>query len=228
MRKYLLSAALAGAFCSGPALAANITYDSYTFSGVNIHIQNPTDLTGGAGPITLYENGVAVVTNAWCMDLQSYLAGSGTVGVLPFTLANDDSGLPGVPAFLSALQLKTIGWLVDLGDQATDPTIQAAFQVAIWSEEYGGFFSYESLGSTFANYVTNDLLAAQFSNGNAPLNLNFLVPGDGIESQTLVFGTPGTTAAAPEPSTWAMGLTGFAVLAGLGWKRSRKARLATI
>ena len=32
----------------------------------------------------------------------------------------------------------------------------------------------------------------------------------------------------PEPSTWAMGLAGFAFLAFFGMKRARKDRLATI
>jgi hypothetical protein len=37
-----------------------------------------------------------------------------------------------------------------------------------------------------------------------------------------------STSAVPEPSTWAMGIVGFAGLAFLGFKRSRKDRLATI
>jgi len=32
----------------------------------------------------------------------------------------------------------------------------------------------------------------------------------------------------PEPSTWAMGIVGFALIAGMGWKRSRRDRLATV
>ena len=35
------------------------------------------------------------------------------------------------------------------------------------------------------------------------------------------------TNAVPEPSTWAMGIAGFAIMGGLGWKRSRKNRLAS-
>ena len=57
MKKYLLAAALAGASCA-PALASNITYDSYSFTGIgSIHITSPNDITGGAGPITLYDKG---------------------------------------------------------------------------------------------------------------------------------------------------------------------------
>ena len=226
MRKYLLAAALAGAACT-PAAASNITYDSYSFTGIgSIHITSPNDITGGAGPITLYDKGAVVVADAWCMDVNNYLANSGFVGVAPFNLANADSGLPGVPSTLSNNQLKVIGWLIDNGDKATDSTLQGAFQVAIWSEEYGSSFKYDSLGLNFDTDVGNDLslaLSEAQTQGFAPLKISFLVPGLDVSSQTLAFGSP-----VPEPSTWAMGIIGFAVMGAFGWKRRSTAQRAAL
>jgi PEP-CTERM motif len=50
-----------------------------------------------------------------------------------------------------------------------------------------------------------------------------LQPGAGV----FVQGMSMSAGAVPEPSTWAMGIAGFAIMAGLGWKRSRKDRLAS-
>jgi hypothetical protein len=225
MKKYLLAAALAGA-SSTSALAANITYDNYSFVGVSINITSPNDISGGAGPITLTEGGKTVVKDAWCMDVDNYLASSGTVGVLPFTLTNADSGLPGVPKTLTNTQLKVIGWLIDNGDKVdTNSTLGGAFQVAIWSEEYGSSFHYDAISGAFTTDVSNDLTLAlsEAAGGAAPINIDFLVPGTGVDSQTLAFAT-----GAPEPSTWAMGIIGFAVMGFMGWKRHAKMAIAQV
>ena len=227
MKKYLLAAALAGAACT-PAAAGSLTYDSYTWSGVNINITSPNNISGGAGPITLYEKGAVVASDLWCMDVNNYLLGGATVGVIPGTLANLDSGLPGVPTDLTAKQLLALGWLVKQGDQQTEDFLKGVAQVAIWSEEYGSAFKYDSLGANFALDVQADLDFAndEANAGNSSnLALSFYVPGEGISSQTLI---GGTATSAPEPSTWAMGIVGFALMAGMGWKRSRKDRLAVI
>jgi hypothetical protein len=137
VKKLLFVTALAAA-SAAPAYAGTLNYNSYSFTGIgSVTIDSPTSITGGAGPITLYENGVPVVTDAWCMDVASYLAGSATVGTEPFTLTNADGGLPGVPTTLTATQLGVISWLVDIGDHTSNGTLQGAIQVAIWSEEYG-------------------------------------------------------------------------------------------
>ena len=155
-----------------------------------------------------------MVTDAWCLDVDAFLAGSGTVGLLPFTLTNADSGLPGVPTNLSATQLGVIGWLVDIGDHTSDATLQGAIQVAIWSEEYGNAFTYDPISGAFTTDVANDLSTAQADytgHGLAPLSLTLLVPGAGVSSQTLVFGS-----AIPETSTWAMMGAGFALMGLFG------------
>ena len=217
MKRLLATTALALGLAS-PALASNITYDSYSFTGIgSIHITSPNDITGGAGPITLYDKGAVVVADAWCMDVNNYLANSGFVGVAPFNLANADSGLPGVPSTLSNNQLKVIGWLIDNGDKATDSTLQGAFQVAIWSEEYGSSFKYDSLGLNFDTDVGNDLslaLSEAQTQGFAPLKISFLVPGLDVSSQTLAFGSP-----VPEPSTWALGIIGFGLVGAMGYRK---------
>lgn len=216
MKKLLLGAALCA--LGSPVYAGSLTYDSYSFTGIgSIHITSPNDITGGAGPITLYENGQVVVQDAWCLDVNNFLAGSATVGTLPFTLTNADSGLPGVPTNLSAAQLGIISWLVDLGDHTSDPTLQGAFQVAIWSEEYGNAFTYDPISGAFTNDVLADITAATTdfnTQGDAPLSLTFLVPGPGVSSQTLVFGS-----AIPEPSTWAMLISGFTLMGWFGWRK---------
>ena len=222
MKKYLLAAALAGAF-SIPAAAGTLTYDSLSWSGVDVHITSPNNISGGAGPITLYDKGSVVASNLWCMDVNNYLLGNATVGVIPGTLANLDSGLPGVPTDLTAKQLLALGWLVSQGDGQTNDTLKGAYQVAIWSEEYGSAFSYDSLGSVFATDVANALSFANAQAGggiNSGLKLSFYVPGGDAVSQTLI---GGTTGAVPEPSTWAMGIIGFAVLGAMGYKRRTKA-----
>lgn len=221
MKKFFLAAAI-GALTT-PTMAGSLTYDHYSWTGIDIHITSPNNISGGAGPITLYNNGQIVASGVWCMDVDSFLVGSATVGTLPFTVANADSGLPGVPTNLSAQQLGVISWLVDLGDHASSATEQGIFQVAIWSEEYGNAFSYDDSSLGISGNVTTDLstaLADYTGQGNAPLALTFLVPGQGVSSQTLVFGSP-----IPEPSTWAMMLAGFGLIGLVGW-RKRQARYA--
>jgi hypothetical protein len=121
------------------------------------------------------------MSDAWCMDVDNFLASSATVGVEPFTLTSDENGLPGVPKTLSQGQLNVISWLVKLGDKATDGTAQGAAQVAIWSEEYGANLNFvDDLGVTFDNDLSNILKTAVLdaSGGAAPgINLSFLVPG---------------------------------------------------
>ena len=176
--KLLLAAALSA--LAATAYAGSLTYDNYTWTGVGITITSPNNISGGDGPITLYEKGKVVVADAWCMDVDNYLATAATVGIEPFTLPNADSGLPGVPDTLTASQLGVISWLVDIGDHTSDATLQGAIQVAIWSEEYGKAFAYDAISSAFTTDVSNDLAAAAgdyAGHGDAQIGLTFLVPG---------------------------------------------------
>jgi PEP-CTERM motif len=214
--KLLLAAALT-AFAA-PAYAGSLTYDNYTWTGIgSISITSPNSIIGGAGPITLYEKGVVVVADAWCLDIDNYLAGSGTVGTSAFNLADAKSS-PGVPSSLTATQLGVISWLVDIGDHTSDATLQGAIQVAIWSTEYSNF-AYNSLGATFTTDVANDILAATadytgHGDADAPGVFTLLVPRAGAVSQTLVYGSN-----VPEPSTWVTMGAGFALMGWVGWRR---------
>ena len=223
MKKLLLAAAI-GALAV-PATAGTLTYDSYSWTGIgSITITSPNGITGGAGPITLYDKGKVVVADAWCLDVQAFLAQGSqiAVGTAVFNAANADVS-PGVPSNLSASQVGVISWLVDIGDHTTDATLQGAIQVAIWTTEYSNF-AYNPLGATFTADVANDIITATADytshGGDAPGIYTLLVPAPGAVSQTLVFGS-----AIPEPSTWAMMGAGFALLGLVGWKK-RSARLA--
>jgi hypothetical protein len=96
--------------------------------------------------------------------------------------------------------------------------------VAIWSEEYGSSFKYDSLGAGFSGDVASDLSLAlsDYTGHGAALSLNILEPMPGVTSQTLIDGTPLSATSAPEPSTWAMGIIGFAVLGAMGYRRRAK------
>jgi hypothetical protein len=228
MKRYLLAASILAA--STAAHADSLDYNSYGWYGVAIQIDSPTSIYGGAGQIQLYDNGF-LVANAWCMDIANYLTGSGHDGVLPFTLATVTGGLPGVPTTtLSQTQLDTIANLVVNGDNAIQggatATDSAAYQVAIWSVEYGNGFSYDSLGSAFASEVSGYIGVASIGGPPVGYTLSFFEPLDPAVSQTLVFARPSLTEvaiAAPEPSTWvmmALGFVGLGVAAGYRSRRS--------
>lgn len=60
------------------------------------------------------------------------------------------------------------------------------------------------------------------------LNSNGAVGGAFNEFKQIEFSVPGAVASIPEPSTWAMGLTGFGLLGLIGRLRTRHARRASI
>jgi hypothetical protein len=227
MKRVLLVATILAA--SSAAHAANLDYDSYGWYGLPIQIDSPTSIYGGAGQIQLYENG-SLVANAWCMDVANYLTGNGHGGVMPFTLATVTGGLEGVPTTLSQTQLDTIANLVVNGDttirSGATATASAAYQVAIWTVEYGAGFSYDSLGAAFANQVSSYIGTASVDAVPPGSSLSFLEPLNPAISQTLVFDTPG--GAVPEASTWAMMLAGFGSLGFAAFRRARKQPVSAI
>ena len=134
MRIFKLTAILAGLVVFGGhttgASAGSFTYQSYGFSGENVHI---TDVSldvnneyGGAGLITL--NGSSTIT-AYCVDIADWLLGSGTynTGVNPTSNPN----LAGLSTFTGHSKIADIGALIANGSN------DAAVQVAIWETEYG-------------------------------------------------------------------------------------------
>jgi PEP-CTERM motif len=158
--------------------------------------------------------------NVWCVDLLDNLATSGTYTVLPSSAL---SGAPGVP-ILTSEQVGEIGGLKLWGDEylaqiSKDPNVAAAVQLAIWTVEYGSV-TYDPLGPPVdgAGGYVSQLLAA-VGDGVIPSFYNFRVLIE-AGNQTVITD-------APEPSTWAMMLLGFAGLGYAGFRNARaKAALA--
>jgi hypothetical protein len=204
---------------AGGAFAGTLYYDHYGWVGDAVQIETPNWIYGGAGQIQLYSKGGKLLADAWCLDVSNYLQEpqlGGLVGAQPFTTE------PGFPTGgLNATQLNVVEHLVHDGDYAMahggSADQSAAYQIAIWSEEYGTGFSYGDIG--IGGLVSADLLAAgseAWGKGLKP-NFDFLVPINPEVSQTLIT----ESFAAPEPSTWAMLLMGFGLLGAAGWRKAR-------
>ena len=113
------------------------------------------------------------------------------------------------------------------------------------SDLAGSFYADAANSLNGENFAINGTLLKSFDSGGLSGTQSFSFNGFGpdaldgpyglAESLTLtlqpgagvfVQGMSMSASAVPEPSTWAMGIAGFAIMAGLGWKRSRKDRLA--
>lgn len=114
-----------------------------------------------------------------------------------------------------------------------------------FSDLAGSFYADAANSLNGENFAINGTLLKSFDSGGLSGTQSFSFNGFGpdaldgpyglAESLTLtlqpgagvfVQGMSMSASAVPEPSTWAMGIAGFAIMAGLGWKRSRKDRLA--
>jgi hypothetical protein len=207
-----VAAILAGLALSGgyitSAHAGAFTYQSYGFSGENVHI---TDLSlgvnneyGGAGLITLHGSSAIA---AYCVDIADWLLGSGTYnsGINPAS----DPNLAGLSSFTGHSKIADIGALIANGSNG------AAVQVAIWETEYGAAVTItpddRNLQSVANSYFT-DLQTLWTVPGN--LSLMELTPAGGQTNQALVY-----MVAAPEPAS--MAILGSAMIA-LGYARKRR------
>jgi hypothetical protein len=211
MKKLLISTALvlglvpgahaAGITVTGYSLPDSAAYGAGTVNGYNYY----------DGPITL-QTTVGDI-NVYCADLNHELQ-AGVVYNYGF-LTENGAGNP-----ISEFTSNRIGHIAALGLASSDGDLQAAGELAIWSVEYNtsatGFANtaiqndYNSLiGDTFANTGYARVLIPA---GNWPTDTSL--------SQAMVVGTSSTV---PEPSTWAMGLVGFAMMAGLAAFNRRKA-----
>ena len=227
MRFSSLLAAVAICVTAHGAHAETVDYTSYSFYGINVQLTGPENVYGGAGQITLRE-GQPTGLLAWCLDIPNFLTGSGHYEVDPFTLPI--GSLNGVPTTLSQDNLNTISWLVHNGNAAiaagATALVSAEYQVAIWETEYQNHFGMVDPGGNFLSDVTGLITAAGDA---APLGfaLSFLNPGH-ADNQTLVFESTdlSRTSPVPEPSTWALMLTGFAGLGYAAFRRRRKEDLS--
>lgn len=221
LKKYLLAAALAGAACT-PAAASNITYDSYStpdgasFNSVTTTANGASDTPYSyyTGPITFQLHGGGTLT-VYCSDLNHILAGSGTysMGILDHngegqTITEFDSNRIGHIAALGEADL-TFGDPIHLDDAA-------AAQEAIWQIAYGSDNPTFSTSNAIISNEVNQFLSDHFQNTGYA---SALVPLDPMNNQLMVVGA----GSVPEPSTWAMGIIGFAVMGAFGWKRHKAA-----
>jgi hypothetical protein len=221
VKKYLVAGALAGAFAL-PAYAGNINYDSYSTPD-NAAFNIATTTADGAtdtpysyytGPVVFSLDGGGSLT-VYCVDLNHFLAGSGmyTTGILDHngegqTITEFDSNRIGHIAAIGAAALTHS----DLADQ----DLAAAAQAAIWDIAYDGDHPSTTSGDTIFNGDLATLLVDHFANVGFATAL--LVPA-GVDNQEMV---TGFAASAPEPSTWAMMLLGFAGLGYAGFRRTRQ------
>lgn len=212
MRIFKLTAILAGLVVFGGhttgASAGSFTYQSYGFSGENVHI---TDVSldvnneyGGAGLITL--NGSSTIT-AYCVDIADWLLGSGTynTGVNPTSNPN----LAGLSTFTGHSKIADIGALIANGSN------DAAVQVAIWETEYGAAVTITP-GDQQLQAVANTYFTDLQTLWTVPQSLSLmeLTPAGGQTNQTLVYMAP-----APEPAS--MAILGSAMIM-LGCMRKRR------
>jgi hypothetical protein len=193
---------------STAATAGTFTYQSYGFSGENVHI---TDLSlgvnneyGGAGLITL--NGSSTIA-AYCVDIADWLLGSGTynTGINPAANPN----LAGLSGFTGHSKIADISALIANGSNA------AAVQVAIWETEYGSAVTItpdDPHLQSVANAYFADLQTLWTVPGNR--SLMELTPTGGQTNQALVY-----LVAAPEPAS--MAILGAAMIT-LGYVRKRR------
>jgi PEP-CTERM motif len=224
MKRLLLSTAMALGMASA-AYAGPVNYTGYSTPD-NAGFNSVTTTANGASdtPYSYYTGPVVFTVStgnitAYCVDLNHYLQGSGlyNTGILDHNgegqvISEFDSNRIGHIAAIGAAALQ----FGDLGHQL----IAAAAQAAIWDIAYSSdnVTSVANTGNLQTDITT--LLGDHFSNNGYARAL--LVP-DGVDNQEMV---TGFGSAVPEPSTWAMGLAGFAFLGAMGWKRKRQSRYA--
>jgi PEP-CTERM motif len=197
-----------GSGIATPANAGTFTYNTYAFSGENVHITDASlgvqNEYGGAGLITL--EGTSTIA-AYCVDVADWLLGSGTYNTSISPASNPL--LSGVSSFTGHAKIADIGALISNGTNA------AAVQLAIWETEYGAAVTItpddSGLQSIASTYLTDLATLWTVPKGMALLELT---PANGQINQTLVY-----MAAVPEPTS--MAVLGLGTLM-LGYVRKRR------
>ncbi|WP_113891596.1 PEP-CTERM sorting domain-containing protein [Roseiarcus fermentans] len=195
------------AYYTTTAIDGSITATVTSGSGVNVYTPSPSQ-------IFLLDSTFAVLQLAWCIDIATPLAQSGSYGV-------DPGALPANPGAIGALVyngnqlLAGIDPVNGAGSITQQQQIDSeAIQLAIWDVEYN------TAGSSIVySGVDADVLTAantylqNVTGGTWAANPNIeALSADG--TQTLI-----AAAAAPEASTWVMALVGFAALGAAGYRR---------
>jgi hypothetical protein len=224
MKSLLLAGACLAVMSAGSAFAGTLDYAYYGWVGDNVQINSPNSIYGGAGQIQLYDAHGKFLADAWCLDVSDYLQEPQLMGLVGAKPGLQEPGGPS--GGLSAGQLTEIEKLVVEGDNVMahggTADQSAAFQIAIWKTEYGDGFSYDPINADVTADVAGLLApgaapAAGGPAGKGP-TFDFLVPINPSVSQTLI---TESIVGAPEPSTWAMLITGFGLMGAVGWRKAR-------
>jgi hypothetical protein len=162
------------------ARAGLYSYDSYGFSGSNVHFSDASlgigNEYGGAGLITL--NGPFPI-NAYCVDLSDWLLGSGTynLGVDPAT----DPNLTRNSSIIGDSKIADISALIFNGQNP------AAVQLATWETEYGAAADFTPDDGSLQQIVSQYLVDAS-SRWTVPSNRDlYELSAAGPANQTLVY-----------------------------------------
>ena len=219
----------AAALCAlaTPALATNLTVLSYSTPDGLAFNDVTTTATGApdtpysyyTGPIVFGLSDGSSVT-VYCVDLNHFLASSGTYALVPLTENGEGQAI-------SEADSNRIGWIAGIGARAlaaggtANLDLAAAAQAAIWDIAYAG----DSVTSVTADPTISADLATLLGDvfpdrGYATAMQPFGVGWPDVgASQQMVIGFN-----APEPSTWAMMLLGFAGLACAGYRSTHRGR----
>lgn len=229
MKKLVMLSAAALLFAAAPAKADQFDYSTFSvFQGQNITISSPNAITADTGMILLQGAGAqaGITLDAWCVDLFHLLAGSAIYNIVPLTTAG--SGLPNPT--LTAAQINQMGTLMLRGVADTPGDVfgvdtSAAFQLAIWSVEYGGTLLDNANGPLAALVTQLDINAAPGGIWFDPNSSVDLLDAP-ASNQVLAFGV--TPLAVPTPIVGA-GLPGMIFGCGLlaFMARRRRTALAT-
>jgi hypothetical protein len=212
MKKYLLAAALAGASCV-PAYAGLVDWNISDHPGLLGTTQNFTasgDILSARG-----FDGADVGTRLFSKQNGGDENGLG--------LNNDPTGDDEISG-RNFIQLNV--------DQAISEKV-SGFNFTMDSSTAGE--KWAVFGSNDAHPFTFTLLASGSDEGvlhnlaSGWDNYNFFYngPANGVGGANVLIGSfGGTQSTVPEPSTWVMGIVGFAILGAMGWRKARAASIA--
>jgi hypothetical protein len=218
MRKLLLATTALLALAAAPAKADTFVANSVSvIGGINMTIDTPKFENVQSGMIQL--TGPGGIADVWCLDVFDGIN-------LPYTYTlsqyNAGNVFPGM-AVLDAAQLRQISALMFLGNSSnTGPFADAVIQLAIWSAEYGGAFTYSNVDSATRDSVNTALADTVLGGIDDRADLVMTVLTDAPINPSQAFGEVTLAAAVPEASTWAMMLLGFAGIVVMGARARRR------